>query len=285
MLINFKKDSSQETIISLAGLLCGSLVVSQISSQWATWTALITLLAIHLATNYLAVRAVRMRTLNRQRANLVFSTYLANRDIVGKEHSTKSFLVPEDVSIQERVFERDGVVRWQGGKVLGCCEIGVPLSRILNLFSKPNSVTGSHSGPGLSDAARLLNEFEEDDYILWHDQALRTSLVVLKSSSNVAIQLHAWMHALLLAKQIDEGLNKGTILEAVIQTHAEVKALISKTFDAQLVEAGWDIETGALETRSGTRIKKDESGRPPTRPFTLPSYRFDEWRISGNLHI
>ena len=75
-LILHRKTPSQETIISLMGMLAGSLVVSYISSKWATWTAMIILLAIHLGTNYLAVRAVCMQTLNRQRANLVFSGLL-----------------------------------------------------------------------------------------------------------------------------------------------------------------------------------------------------------------
>ncbi|KAB8288866.1 hypothetical protein EYC80_010769 [Monilinia laxa] len=70
------KDASQETLISLLGMLVGTFVVSKISSQTATWIALITLLSIHLGTNYLAVRSVTMRTLNRQRANLVLSPFL-----------------------------------------------------------------------------------------------------------------------------------------------------------------------------------------------------------------
>src|ERR1700709_2496622 len=114
LLIYFQKDSSQETVISLMGMLVGSFVVSHISTPWATWTAMIALLAIHLGTNYLAVRAVSMRTLNRQRANLVFSALLEDHYTVGKEH-VKPFPTPEQISIQERVFERDGVLRWKGG--------------------------------------------------------------------------------------------------------------------------------------------------------------------------
>src|ERR1035441_6483756 len=41
------------------GMLAGSLVVSHISTKLATWTSLILLLAIHLGTNYLAVRPDR----------------------------------------------------------------------------------------------------------------------------------------------------------------------------------------------------------------------------------
>src|ERR1700709_848660 len=125
LLIYFQKDSSQETVISLMGMLVGSLVVSHISSQWATWTALIALLAIHLGTNYLAVKAVSMRTLNRQRANLVFSTFLEDSKSIHKEQSLKALPTPEEISLRERIFERDGVLRWKGSEIIGYCEIGV----------------------------------------------------------------------------------------------------------------------------------------------------------------
>src|ERR1700753_1137715 len=102
------------------GMLAGSLVVSYISSKWATWAAMIFLLAIHLGTNYLAVRAVCMQTLNRQRANLVFSSLLeqiASDKTTNRGAKTLPRLVyptPEEVRLQERVFERDGVLRWKG---------------------------------------------------------------------------------------------------------------------------------------------------------------------------
>lgn len=257
-----KKDSSQEVVISLFGMLVGSLVVSRISSQWATWTAMILLLAVHLGTNYLAVRAVSMRTLNRQRANLVFSAYLDSNDHVRDHKSTQNIPTPEEISIQERVFEKDGVLRWKGGIILGYCEIGVSLRRILDLVSKPDASSGSYTGPQSSDARRLLDEFEQDDYVLWYNQPSRTFLIVLKSSSTVTTQLHAWMHALFLAKQFHQGAEDKSVLGSIIRTHSDFKAIASEGLNMQLEKAGWDIKTGALETRSGTRIKKDDSDTP-----------------------
>ncbi|TKA67954.1 hypothetical protein B0A49_07548 [Cryomyces minteri] len=95
------KDSSQETVISLMGMLAGSLVVSWVSSPLATWSTLLLLLSIHLATNHAAVRAVSMRTLNRQRANLVFSHLIEDDEV----------LTPEEVSKKERIFDWDGVLK------------------------------------------------------------------------------------------------------------------------------------------------------------------------------
>ena len=87
------KDSSQETVISLLGMLAGSLVVSWVTTPTTTWTVLILLLSIHLETNRRAVRAVSMRTLNRQRATMVY------------HHLKRGHVpTPKDVSAEERIF-------------------------------------------------------------------------------------------------------------------------------------------------------------------------------------
>ncbi|KAL4961429.1 RUS1 family protein [Aspergillus stella-maris] len=134
------KDSSQETVISLIGMLVGSLVVSHITSFTATWITLILLLSLHLSLNYAAVRSVQMTTLNRQRANIVFSTLLPSdpdffefvfgHGSVFQQHEKKqqqqqqgrqgekketqflSALNPAQVAKQERIFEAGGVLRW-----------------------------------------------------------------------------------------------------------------------------------------------------------------------------
>lgn len=235
-------------------MLVGSLVVSHISMQWATWTAMIALLAVHLGTNYLAVRAVSMRTLNRQRANLVFSTYLEEYGGVGEGEDVQNILTPREISARERVFERDGVLRWKGGEILGYCRIGVSLRSVLDLFGKSNQATGSYQS---SEAQQLLEEFEQDDYILWYDLRQRMYLIVLKTTANTVTQLHAWLHALLIAKNIDIIGRDDSILELIALTHSELKFMTTKAFDESLIQAGWDIETGALETKSGTRIKRD----------------------------
>lgn len=254
-----QKDSSQETVISLMGMLAGSLVVSRISSQWATWTAMIALLAIHLGTNYLAVRSVSMRTLNRQRANLVFSNYLDQLiefDGQAKSNGNITFPTPEEISIQEKIFERDGVLRWKGGQVLGYCEIGVELRRILNVLKPANKTTGSHSTAS-PDVERLLDIFSGESYLMWPDVSRKTFLIVLKDSSNTRTQLQAWMHALLFVKQLGRiAEEEEPLMDALARTLRDVN-VFTNAFDVygELQKVGWDVETGTVETRSGTRIK------------------------------
>jgi len=228
---------------------------------------MIALLAIHLGTNYLAVRAVSMRTLNRQRANLVFSAMF---DVIyDKLHAPKAQLSknpnlssiipsPEQISAVERVFEKDGVLRWKAAKPLGYCEIGVDLRMILNSLGKPNALGRSYSGIPSSQVSKLLDLYKDDGYILWYDEPRKTFLIVLKDSADTTTHLQAWMHALYHAKASELGRLEEA--ETLIDSLASTKDYVTKVLDRlaifeELQKAGWDIETGAMETKSGTRIK------------------------------
>jgi hypothetical protein len=247
-------------------MLAGSLVVSLISSQWATWSAMIALLAIHLGTNYLAVRAVSMRTINRQRANLLMSHALDQ--LLLKNRDTQFIvLTPEEVSLQERIFERDGVLRWRGGPVLGWCRIGVPLSDILSCFAQAMT-SGAYKSSSEKNVTieQLLAVYETQGYLMWYDRAAKTCLVVLKSGTQSIVHLDAWMHALLFVKDIEAAEENGKEVgddEAVLQRLQRTLAQVMECrreagFYGVLEEAGWDLEVGAMETRSGTRIRVAE---------------------------
>ncbi|KAF2013790.1 DUF647-domain-containing protein, partial [Aaosphaeria arxii CBS 175.79] len=265
------KDSSQETVISLLGMLAGSVVVSWVSSPMATWTTLIALLSIHLATNYKAVRAVSMRSLNRQRANIVLSHIV--------EHGR--VLRPSEVSPRERVFERDGVLRWaaaaDNGRILGHACIGVTLNALLGRMDgqrqqRDGRRTGAREmkmrGMKLSDVLRI---YDDDAYVLWFEQS--EAVIVLKHGCTPIDQLRAWTQALLLARRarkrgdalrrkqsgdgdVDDGLvssdGQQEQLTELRATLEETRTLF-ETYAEELNNAGWDLEIAALETRAGTR--------------------------------
>jgi hypothetical protein len=292
----YQKDSSQETIISLLGMLAGSLVVSHATSRFATWSTLLFLISIHLWTNYKAVCAVRMRTLNRQRANIVFSSYLQSL------HDGESYAVrrkfwpktgqraerddmkyelpsPKEVSLKERIFELDGVMRWHGTAVMGHCALGVPLRDILNnlLLSARHSTTGSYSSIGSGskdkDSAKkadrdkrieaLLEAFEDENYILSYfvdksrySKARRPSfLIVLKETSGTITQVKSWFHAFLCARKLYTApeLLQQPMLDLLEETLEEMQDCWPQ-IEKSLAEAGWDLHKGALETRSGVRV-------------------------------
>ncbi|KAI9643382.1 hypothetical protein NHQ30_008001 [Ciborinia camelliae] len=259
------KDASQETLISLLGMLVGTFVVSKISSQIATWIALITLLSIHLGTNYLAVRSVTMRTLNRQRANLVISPFLSSLTS-NKEGSTShhpqthlSIPSPTDISPQERIFERDGAIRLHGGKILGYCQIGIPLSAILSSMSTPR-ITGSYPEPQAPIIRDLAAIFQHQGYIMWYDAARNTFLVALKEGATATVQLDAWYHAVWCASVGHGRREAGRWSNVAVRDWMEESLRDALGFRAAnrlyegLRERGWDLDTPAIEVRAGTRL-------------------------------
>ncbi|KAL0262979.1 hypothetical protein SLS55_001954 [Diplodia seriata] len=202
-------------------MLAGSVVVSWISSPLATWMAMLLLLTTHLATNYAAVRAVSMRSLNRQRANIVMAHLLAYDKV----------LSPQRVSQRERIFElRDGALRWADDQVIGRCRIGVRLADVVARLPGAAAAAADAGAPGAArktgavvrdDAsaktmslAALLKVFEHESYLLWFDAARSEALIVLKQNCEPAAQLQAWTQALLLASRHGAGAGAGGRREA-----------------------------------------------------------------------
>lgn len=282
-------------------MLAGSLVVSHVTSRSATWATLLFLLSIHLWTNYRAVRAVRMRTLNRQRANIVFSSYIQSLHDGGPYEEMRKFWPktgprvvredikyklpsPKEVSNKERIFELDGVMRWHGGVIMGHCALGVPLKDILDtiLPSARYPMTGSYSSISPEDKKKDSNEesdgemsieallavFKDENYILSYsfDQPQSSKsrrprfLIVLKVSSDTVTQAKSWFHAFLCATKLytTPELLQRPIISVLKETLEEVGDCWLQVRDS-LQQAKWDLYTGALETRSGLRVKIDSA--------------------------
>ncbi|PLB36353.1 RUS1 family protein [Aspergillus candidus] len=221
------KDSSQETVISLIGMLVGSLVVSHITSYTATWISLITLLTVHLGMNYAAVRAVQMTSLNRQRANIVFSTLL-NSDF-GQPHSAAPdttadttpanhpphwhICTPAQAAKQERIFSRGSILKWttaQTVSTVGTCQIGLSLHQFItshseHSYSVATKSTGTTSLKTPLPLPQLTKLFTHEPYLLFLSRSTKSkstwhATILLQPTSTTKDQLKAWMHALLCAR-------------------------------------------------------------------------------------
>ncbi|KAI9780869.1 MAG: hypothetical protein M1839_006496 [Geoglossum umbratile] len=240
------KDASQETVISLLGMLVGSVVVSKATSTLATWSSLILLLSIHLFANYKAVRAVRMLTLNRQRANIVLSTLIEQGKV----------LSPEQASKQERVFEWGGVLRWRASEITGHAQIGVKLQLLLASVAGSITVTGSIHNP-IIDWEELTEVYLNEEFLLWVDARERRVLIVLKEGCTTMFQLKAWTLALMVTRRLKREKMPTSDPQGVLSLLREALDEVSGSFDGflrQLAAAGWDVRSSALETRPGFRI-------------------------------
>ncbi|KAI9773842.1 MAG: hypothetical protein M1840_006067 [Geoglossum simile] len=232
-------------------MLVGSVVVSNVSSTLATWFSLILLLSIHLFANYKAVCAVRMLTLNRQRANIVFSTLIEQGKV----------LSPEQVSKQERVFERDGVLRWGASEIIGHAQIGVKLQLLLASVAGPVAVTGSIHNP-IVNLAELTEVYLIEEFLLWVDARERGALIVLKEGCTATSQLKAWAVALTVTRRLKHEKLPISDPQGVLLLLRESLDEANRSFDEslqQLAAAGWDLGSSALETRPSFRINAPTS--------------------------
>ncbi|KAI8290896.1 RUS1 family protein-like protein [Colletotrichum sp. SAR11_57] len=259
------KDASQETAISLMGMLTGTLVVSCLTTPTTTWTTLFILIAIYLFLNWKGVRAVKSRSLNRQRANIAFSALLSKDQV----------LTPGKISEKELIFERRGgeVFRWNADTILGHCKFGVPLESMLQPLANGQQNMRSFQLPTV-DLSNLMELFENQHYIMWcqiseaanYDAASRIKvLVVLKNGVSAKSQLKAWFHGLLLAERL-HGLKTAELRRAQLGQHIMLghiqatMALADEKYEGyarRLSAAGWNLEVAVLETRSGSRIMRE----------------------------
>lgn len=240
------KDSSQETVISLLGMLVGSWVITWIEGSAATWTALIMLLSIHLETNRRAVRAVKMQTMNRQRATLVFNELQQDR-----------IPAPVDIATQERIFEWDGILRSSNQRGLGHCTVGAPLSRLINsIADKQTSTHAVKVQEGKLE--QVLRMYEKSRYILWYDASTspgRASLfLVLKKEADPADVIVGWWQALIFANGLADGREKEVDFAAMLQQSlGQARKLLDKHRE-NLQGYGWDLRVASLETSAGSRV-------------------------------
>ncbi|KAI0181583.1 vitamin B6 photo-protection and homoeostasis-domain-containing protein [Hypoxylon sp. FL1284] len=196
------KDGSQETVISLLGMLVGSMFVQYVHGKTAVWAWMVVLVVIHLWTNYKAVTSVQMRTLNRQRTIILTKAYF------GPE---KAILRPDQVAARE------------------CILTCVP--------QRKTSVNGLFARKA-SDA-RLIKEVDRarfcaEDYIivsLWNNKPI-VPIIFMKEHATTKHTLQAWIEA-------SYGLKT------------------DKKFWAELKNAGWDLETNALETGRCIRLVEE----------------------------
>ena len=227
------------------------------------------LLGLHLYTNHRAVRAVRLNTLNRQRACLALSAFLPSPPVPSTPGPLPPALSPAAVSAQERIFERDGALRWRGGEILGWARIGVSLEEVVRgIGGTAHAVTGSVTERGREGLERALQITVQEGHVMWWDPRGRRALVVLKEGADAVGQLKAWVHALLVARAWAGNADQETGLEradtragkeerawrVVESALSELNAQWDKVVTALRV-AGWEVDVATLETVPGTRVR------------------------------
>ena len=265
------KDQSQETVISLMGMLAGSVVVGIVKGEGAEmWCVVIVLLSLHLWTNYKAVSSVVLKGLNRQRSNIVFADIHRSlhelkqtfaTDVDTDRALSKLILSPNRVARRENILEQDGILRNSAGAVVGYGSFGT--------FEIIRS--GAHRiNVSIPDLVAITKEW---GYVIWptvlSSKHTRVHITLLQddldSSTGSSGDLRAWVHAYLIAVTVNSTLNgKGSVEEkasvhdplTLIQSTA---ATVSVMFDElkilpALKLAGWDFSSRNILTHPVRKI-------------------------------
>ncbi|OJA08985.1 hypothetical protein AZE42_08059 [Rhizopogon vesiculosus] len=250
------KSASRSTVVALTGVLLGTLIVPYITTRTSTYTALFVLVLGHLLANYLAVRSVVLRSLNRQRSAILWSTFRnSTRD--GDAHRSIT-LTPTEVSHREIILDVPSRIRDAlSTRVIGHGSLGV-------------SVQYAMTRCNTSHVLRMLQHFHEEPYVLFI--ADRNGLwgrpgpgilVCFKEGYDSLDQLRAWLHALEIAATWSAlPTSSPTASETeniVLETHETLRRQFSR-FMQCLKEAGWNIEEDAMMMGSpGSVIMGQES--------------------------
>jgi hypothetical protein len=205
------------------------------------------LLTAHLSLNYAAVRAVSMQSLNRQRANILFSHLLAYNKV----------LTPKEVAKRERVFEEDGVLRWSNDQVIGSARIGVSLEEVAQHLAASQQPLRKKTRITSDDLTQLLDIFKGEDYVVWFDTKVSKALILLNKGIGPSSQLKAWCQALLIAEEALNFEAQSTSMPALLNLIARSLKRTTKLFEDHkqtITNAGWLVDIAALETQSGVRL-------------------------------
>lgn len=85
------KDGSQETMVNFAALITSITILPYITSNlMVTWLTFLLCIVLHLLTNYLAVRAVKMESLNRPRLLHVLQSWFSTAAVPGIEETNQA---------------------------------------------------------------------------------------------------------------------------------------------------------------------------------------------------
>ena len=251
-------------------------MVHYVHDTTSTYVVLFTLLFLHIWANVNAVRVVVLRTLNRQRANIMWTAYrpkTSGRELpqflstlrtdepfctgnLADLRGISKILTPEAVSAREYIFANGSALydrSARGLPSLGRCHIGSSFAAITSNPSAQLTSQSSKHGLKAPDTAQIraiLDFFEEEKYVLWFDpHATGTCCmhVCLKEGHKPMDHLKAWAHAQEIGRILD-GRAPGSFDVALSAVEIAYR-LVEEAFPAfseGIMAAGWKVDEGGM---------------------------------------
>ncbi|GAX27431.1 hypothetical protein FisN_23Hh105 [Fistulifera solaris] len=270
------KEGTQETLVSLIGMTFGIALARYFQNLEETvnahpesagtawkiqWIVFGFLTCLHVWANYRAVRGLKLRSLNRQRAECVLRPLVKrlcnDQPVPEKRKSVMKILDlivgPQDVqeSLAVSTYHMLWPSRWSK-LILGC-----PLTQLLA------------TDIGTGQAKDVLELFRDNDYVLWPSRNGQI-LVTLLAQACRETEIRAFFHALLIREILPVPAASGdTFFDIVKRTYMWVQWFFDikddeseVTLYSRLQEKGWDIQErvyiGFTKSRSSWMNTKSE---------------------------
>lgn len=198
------KESTQETLVSLLGMIFGIGLARYLhalgkqddkSGQSISWGTFLLLTVVHVWANYLGVKILKLRTLNRERAEVALGSFIdkcvdwcaeiVNNDTgierLDVEPMLRTILTPHDVS--ESLWSSSCKLFFSGGLHLG--------ARVGDTFRGMEQV----------EISETMEAFKEERYFITLKRSGTRAIVsvVLCAGSTEEDELKAFVHALVLS--------------------------------------------------------------------------------------
>ncbi|PHH82712.1 hypothetical protein CDD82_5067 [Ophiocordyceps australis] len=231
------KEASQETAVGLVGLLVGTLVVRVVQNHDTVVYLMIALVLAHLLINYYGVRCVNMVTLNKQRATIIFNSY----------KTSKTVLTPVQVAERESILFWDDVI---------CNGNKQPVCQIDFAQSYADAMSAANMGqPAMAVDGPMHTRFVSPlvpgniakiKILLWEGAEAKHAIL-------------AWFEAIDTAWSMEKDVPYGDAKEPGKDSLKTIRTAGTSAADHELWDKlqklGWNLETGALETGVGTRLR------------------------------
>lgn len=247
------KESTQETLVSLIGMLCGVTLARWLKdyekshaefTEQIQWTTFIFLTLLHVWANWKGVCILRLRSLNRERADVVLSTiYQLPVTATSKQYSETDLPTPDNVN--ESLVKSTLKMLWTGRLRLN--------ARVQDILNE--------DGPSPEYLEWYAKKRQR--YILSMNQKGRVQVCLLQGATNKD-ELQAFVHARLLVNFSERKQGTKDPLDIALQYGEMVDAwsrLAEGSLFDRLAKAGWDVHgrlyLGFSRRRTELETKED----------------------------
>ncbi|KAG8216319.1 hypothetical protein J3R82DRAFT_6386 [Butyriboletus roseoflavus] len=210
------------------------LLVPYVDTRSSTYMMLFVLVGAHLLFNYLAVRSIVLRTLNRQRACILWTSFKGPNG--APDARTPN---PASVASEEALFVTPSSLRDAStGRQIGRCLLGTSFRNITCHCS-------------VEHIASALNVFGGERYVLFiaGDQGHRfsqvTTLVCFKDGYYSMDQLQAWIQAVEVARRLCDLGDSADLVDVLRSTLLATRQALPG-FVQSLTETGWQTGNDSM---------------------------------------